>query len=160
MRLTRQILGSHPSSAGRQRFAVVWSEVYRDKLRRIAAREFPPESPVDPELAPQLLNLANGFFATAERKILRLLEQNIGLCEADAAVFISFLNALFSVQRFDVVVAMLRDRHAISNEFEIDVNSTGLSLTCVRWEISPSERSRFTFDPSVYQTDASRHEKS
>jgi hypothetical protein len=73
-------------------------------------------------------------------------------------VFISFLNALFSVQRFDVVVAMLRDWHAISNEFEIGIESSGLPLTCVRWEMSPSERSRFTFEPSVYQTDASRHE--
>jgi hypothetical protein len=155
---TTRILGSTASPNIGARTQVIWSEEYRETLHRTATGETPPRAPIDPALAQSLLKVADGFFLDAESEILDVLRENLWRCDKDAEIFITLLSALFAVQRFDLVAAMLRDIHGFPAEFEIDVKPGAPYAACLRWEISSSGAHRFTFDPRVFETDITWHE--
>src|SRR5205823_8913674 len=109
----------------RERIPILWSTAHRDNLRRIASGETPPRSIVDPVLNRSLLKCADGFFNEAEGEILAALREGYALCERDNEIFNSFIEAAFTVQRFDILAAMLRDRHGFAVEFELGVSRDG-----------------------------------
>ncbi len=154
MQHTSQLLGS---GAG-DRVPILWSAGHRDRLRRTAAAEIEPGTPVDAELALLLLKCADGFFVEAEREIFRLLRENLALCETSNEAFISFLDALFTVQRFDILAAMLSDRYGYPTEVELGVRRDGPGLRCVQWDILASREHRFIFDATAYESDSTRIE--
>lgn len=153
MRSVRQVLETASPEKGGERVAIVWSPARLQALRRTAAGESQPASPIETGLAPALLQCAEGAFAAAERDILRLLAENLELCEANRQVFTQFLQALFTVQRLDLVGALLRDHHGYTAAFTIALGDEAKSPACVAWEIATSGEHRFCFDSSVYRRD-------
>jgi hypothetical protein len=158
MQLTGRILESPPSQNASGRTPVIWSEEYRNTLRRTATGGIPPRASIDPALAGSLLKVADGLFLEAEGEILDVLRENLWRCDKDAEVFVTLLSALFAVQRFDLVAAMLRDIHGFPTNFDIDIEPGAPYSACLRWEISPSGLHRFIFDPRVFETDITWHE--
>lgn len=157
MQRTIDLLASAPLRAP-DRFPLAWSDAYRENLRETAEKGINLKSPIDAALAPSLLKASEGYFLDAERDALEVLRNNISLCQKNEAVFVTLLSTLFSIQRFDLVVAMLADRHSFPAEFEIDVKEGAPHPACLRWEISSSGSHRFTFDPRVFETDETAHE--
>ena len=109
-------------------------------------------------LATHLLQCADGGFTEAEPQIIDLLQQNIDRCLPDNETFISLLNAVFVLQRFDIVAAMLRDKYGFTGQFEIDATDTGLGIGQIQWDISPSREHRFIFDAECFGHDNTRLE--
>jgi len=153
MHQTIHLLATAPPRNTDNRVPLKWSEAYRQRLDQIAASEIPADSPVAAELAPALLRAAGGDFAHAEREILEVLSNNLSLCMKNDSIFVSLLCALFCVQRFDLVAAMLRDLNGVASEFEIDVRPDGFHRSCVQWEIPANGQCRFIFDVKVFETD-------
>jgi hypothetical protein len=110
--------------------------------------------PVEINLASPLLKCGAGDFDDAEREILGLLYQNAERCNTHPETFNALIKAIFIVQRFDVVAAMLRDRFGFASDFTIDMVEKDANPACVRWEILPSGEHRFVFDSRVYQDDS------
>ena len=145
-----------PADRSRERVPILWSEAHRERLHRVAAGAITPRSPVDPMLSRALLKCADGGFTEAEAEILGLLRQSYRHGVIDNEVFNSLAEAAFTVQRFDLLAALLRDRLGFGAEFEIDVRRNGPGLHCVSWEIAASGRHRFTFDATAYENDQTR----
>jgi Glycosyl transferase family 90 len=145
-----------PLDVIRNRIPILWSEPHKERLRLTAAGEIAPRAIVDPALSLSLLKCADGFFDEAEGEILALLRENYALCENDGEMFVSFTEALFTVQRFDILAGMLRYRHSYPVEFELGVRRDAPGLHCVRWDILPSGRHCFTFDATAYENDQTR----
>jgi hypothetical protein len=79
---------------------------------------------------------------------------------ADRELFISFANALFVVQRLDLLGAMLQDRHGYARPLRLLIGPTG-GPGFVRWEVTPERNGGehcFTFDPAVFSDDRTRLE--
>jgi hypothetical protein len=146
------------AAATHSRIPVLWSERRRDELRRVARGEQASPTPVDPPLATLLLLCADGGFVEAERGIVELLRQNVNAFPHGGEMFISFLNALFVVQRFDLLAGLLRARYGFARPLEFAVRRDGPGLGRVRWEISPQGTHRFTFDARAYENDNTRIE--
>lgn len=140
------------------RIPILWSEERRKYLHRIAHGEIPPLAPADTALAASLLQCAEGRFAEAERSIVNLLSQNLEECRHGGETFISFLNALFVVQRFDLLAALLKTRFGFERELQITVRRRGPGLGRVQWESLPSGAHRFTFDAKAFENDNTRIE--
>jgi len=160
-RIVREALQANNPGPGGDRFAIIWSEQKRAALRRLAEGGTPAEPPIDKALALPLLQCTDGEFARAEALILNLLRDNMALCERNNEVFISFLNSLFVVQRFDLVAAMLRDRYGFQRPLRLlarhDVHGVGQ----VGWQILPGSdggEHRFIFDAKAYEADDTRNE--
>jgi hypothetical protein len=143
---------------GRPRYPLVWSAAKREELIRAGQGEIRTAAPVDAALAPLLLRCADGDFDEAEPAVIELLRQHCELRALDNESFISLLNAAFTVQRFDIVAAMLRDRHGFQGNLSIDADEAGLGVGQLRWEISPSGAHRFGFDPTCFGDDGTRLE--
>jgi hypothetical protein len=141
-----------------ERIPVVWSERRLQELRAVASGAAPSRVPVDSALAITLLQCAEGRFAEAERSIVDVLEQNLDAWRHDGEIFISFLNALFVVQRFDLLATLLRVRFEFARELEIIALRDGPGLGRVRWEILPSGTHLFTFDAKAFENDNTRVE--
>ena len=137
---------------------VLWSAAHRDNLGRISRNEIASRTPVDPPLADALLLCAEGNFAEGEWKIRDLLKRNIDICREGGETFISFLGALFTVQSFDLVAALLRARYGYGRELEIDVQPGGPGRARVRWDILPSGNHRFVFDAKAFEADQTHNE--
>jgi len=151
----RQVLQGG-SAAGR--IPIVWSEARRDELRRVASGQKAGVVPVDTPLAGLLLKCADGEFAVAEAGILSLLRQQLEEVNRGDGTFISFLYALFAVQRFDVLAGLLRSCYGFERPLELAVRRDGPGLGRVRWEIAPDGGHRFTFDARALEHDNTRME--
>jgi hypothetical protein len=145
-------------AADGSRIPILWSEVRRRDLRRLATGETQAHTPIDKALATPLLDCAEGRFSDAERVIVDLLGQHLEVCRHGGEVFISFLNALFVVQRFDLLAAMLRIRFGFVPELEMTARRDGPGIGRVRWEIMLSGTHRFTFDAKAFENDNTRIE--
>ena len=145
-------------SSGADRFPILWSETSLDDLRRLAVGEIAPPSAVDTELAVAFLECTTGKFAQAEQTILDSLRRNLEACTSDNETFISFIKALFVVQRFDLVAALLRARYGFARELRIEARRDGPGQGRVRWTILPSGAHRFTFDAKTFENDKTRQE--
>jgi hypothetical protein len=144
--------------AERDRIPILWSQGRLDELRRVACGEARSWAPVDPELAAPLLQCAEGRFAAAEPTILALLRRELDACRDGGETFVSFLNALLVVQRFDLLAAMLRARFGYGRDLKLEVRRDGPGRGRVRWTILPSGVHRFTFDAQAFQNDNTRNE--
>jgi hypothetical protein len=148
----------HDGGAESDRIPILWSDERRKYLRRIARGEISPRAPADTALAVSLLQCAEGRFSEAERSIVDLLDQSLEECRHGGETFISFLNALFVVQRFDLLAALLRTRFGFGRELQITARRRGPGLGRVQWEILPSGTHRFTFDAKAFENDNTRIE--
>jgi Glycosyl transferase family 90 len=142
----------------RERIPILWSESRREHLSRTASGEVPSQHQIDSVLANPLLGCAEGRFAEAERVIVDLLEQNAEVCRRGGETFISLLNALFVVQRFDLLAALLRVRFQFARELEITAQRDGPGIGRVGWEILSTGVHRFTFDAKAFENDNTRIE--
>jgi hypothetical protein len=158
MKQELQALKQSGGSLERDRIPIVWSEGRLQELRRIADGEIPSSGLNDSAIACTLHHCAEGRFAEAERAMCDLFEQNLEACRRDVETFISFLNAFFVVQRFDVVSELLRARFGFPCELEIAVLRDGPGLGRVAWEIRPSGAHCFTFDAKAFENDNTRIE--
>nr|WP_294555576.1 glycosyl transferase family 90 [uncultured Rhodopila sp.] len=139
-------------------FPVVWSEHRLDTLRRTVAGEIQGYAPVDGALSRFLLLCASGDFDAAEAGILDILRANAEALRSSGEVFISLLNALFVVQRLDLVGGLLRDRFGFAVDVNVAFSDNGLGAGILRWTISPDGGHQFVFDAGVLRTDATRNE--
>jgi Glycosyl transferase family 90 len=153
-----QALDGDGGVGSRNRIPVVWSEARREALRRVARSDQPPIAPVDPALAPLLLQCADGGFAEAERGIIDLLRQNLLAGNHTGETFISLIFALFVVQRMDLLAAMLKARYGFARPLELVVRPDAAGRGRVRWDIEPSGLHRFTFDAESFENDNTRME--
>jgi hypothetical protein len=64
--------------------------------------------------------------------------------------------ALYVLQRFDMVAAMLHDRFGFNGEFSIAAAENGPGIGGIRWELSETGVHRFIFDAKSYQYDKTR----
>jgi len=119
MKNLRQALKRSTGASGEPRLPILWSEKKKEELRRIASRELPAIRAIDAEFALPLLCCADGNFTVAEATIIQVLTNNLDLCARDNEAFISALNALFAVQRLDLVAAMLIDRYGFDRPFRL-----------------------------------------
>lgn len=145
-------------AAESSRIPILWSEVRRRELRSLASGETQPHTPIDAVLATPLLDCAEGRFSVAERAIVDLLGQQLEVCRHGGEVFISLLNAVFVVQRFDLLAAMLRIRFGFVPELEMIARRDGPGIGRVGWEIRPSGTHCFTFDAKAFENDNTRIE--
>jgi len=158
MSYVRELLDRDSPGPFGDRIPILWSEAHKGRLRRITVGEIAATVPVDPALSVSLLKCADGLFLEAEGEILALLRENLTVCETNNEFFTSFLNALFTVQRFDIITAMLRDRHGCSAEIGLCVQRSGPGRHRVKWELLGSGDHRFTFDAIAYENDDTRIE--
>src|ERR1700744_6319517 len=103
-----KILPGVQSPSRKHVFPVQWSETRREQLRRTASGEITGYSPVDRVLSHYLLSYADGQFDDAEVGILDVLRFHLDGLKNGGEIFLSLINALFVVQRLDLVGAMLR----------------------------------------------------
>lgn len=144
--------------AGQTRHAVVWSETRLDLLRRTVRGELRGYSNIDPRLSSCLLQCAVGEFDEAEADIIKTLHENIGILSQDPEVFISLLNALFVVQRLDLVSLLLCHKFKHSGCINLSFSELGTGMGVVRWDISSEGTHRFVFDTAVLRNDNTRAE--
>jgi hypothetical protein len=142
----------------RRVYPVVWSDTYREALRRVAAGEATAHASVDPALSPALLLCASGQFDEAEILILDLLKANLRNLESDKETFISFLFALLVVQRLDLLAALLKARFQFTCDLQIEIEDGGCGAKGVRWDIPVAGQHRFVFDSQSLQHDGTRVE--
>jgi hypothetical protein len=158
MEHVRKILvGAQPAS-GRSIFPVIWSEARREQLRRTASGEIVGYSSIDRVVSQYLLFCADGQFDDAEIGILDVLRYQIDVLPKDGEVFLSLLNALFVVQRLDLVGAMLRDRFGFPGDVNIALSDAGVGSSLLQWNISPSGEHSFVFDAAALRDDNTRNE--
>jgi hypothetical protein len=158
MEHVRAILAGDKPASGRQVFPVIWSDARREQLRRTASGEIASYSGIDQGVSQYLLFCADGAFFDAEIGILRILQDNLDVALRDGEVFISLLNALFVVQRLDLVGAMLRDRFGFPGNVNLAFGDIGIGVGVMQWEISPDRVHRFTFDAAALREDNTRNE--
>lgn len=133
---------------------LLWSDSMKRTLRETAENSRPALHALEPSLARAILDYAEGEPARSETAILRLLRENIKLCETDVELFNGFLKALVTIQRFDIIRALLHDKYGFTKAFEIGVVQNSHSRHSLRWVISPSDgQHRFLFDASIYHDD-------
>jgi FkbM family methyltransferase len=158
MEHVRAILAGDKPASGRQVFPVIWSDAWREQLRRTASGEIAGYSGIDRATSQYLLFCADGAFFDAEIGILRILRDNLDVALNDGQIFISLLNALFVVQRLDLVGAMLRDRFGFPDDVNLAFGEIGIGVGLLQWEISPDRVHRFTFDAAALRDDNTRNE--
>lgn len=151
-----QILDVLFANDGRPKFPISWSAARIQSLRDMANKEGVLRSPLDDQLASAILLCVDGQFDAAENQVIRLMRDNTDLIKRHSETFISFLFALYVLQQFGLVAAMLQDRFGFKGEFSIDMEEDGPGTGRVRWEISPSGVHRFVFDAKSYRYDKTR----
>lgn len=154
--LLKKLEGSRPVGLDR-RFKVTWSASRAETLRRLARDEQAVRDPVEKDLAPALLMCAEGNFDEAEHVIVRLLRENVERMTRYPEAYFCLVQALFMVQRFDLVSALMRDRHSFSGELVISAAERGENAACVLWTIETPNRHQFVFDASALQDDRAPH---
>jgi hypothetical protein len=144
---------------GRPKIPICWSAERIQGLRDMA-NGTGMRCPLDDQLASAMLLCAEGQFAVAENQVLRLLRDHGDLAKREPETFISFMAALYVLQQFGLVAAMLFDRFGFNGEFSIDAEENGPGLGRIRWEISRTGVHRFVFDAKSFQYDKTgRHSR-
>src|SRR5579872_2850774 len=118
MKYLRDALNRSMRVENELRFPVIWPEHDRATLVRLLNKEVSPKIALDAELARPLLECADGLFDKAEHEILRILAANIDLCQRNREVLVSLMQALFVVQRLDLVIAILKDKFEFATGFD------------------------------------------
>jgi hypothetical protein len=108
-------------------------------------------------LATSLLWSAEGDYEQAETVAVAALRDNLKGGELTEEVFTALIQALFVVQRFDLVSAMLCDRHDFPANLEIALENTGRHPACLRWESASVGNHRFHFDTNILYDDNTAH---
>jgi FkbM family methyltransferase len=158
MEHVRRILAADQSSRGRRLFPVVWSQGRREQLRQTASGEVAGYSPADRILSQFLLLCADGECDSAESGILDVLRFNLEGLRKDGETYISLLNALFVIQRLDLVGAMLRDRFGFPRDVNLAFEDSGFGIGILRWDISADGEHCFVFDSTALRDDNTRNE--
>lgn len=140
----------------RPKFPISWSAGRLQDLRDLANGIGTLRSPLDDQLATAILLGVNGQFGLASAYVGRLMQENTDLIARDSETFISFMFALYVLQEFDAVAAMLRNRFGFNGEFSIAMEENGPGFGRVRWELSETGVHRFVFDAKSYQYDKTR----
>lgn len=151
------LLRSAPAG-NRKLFPVVWGESYREELRKFADGERKGHSPIDQRMSQALLLCTDGDFAAAEDFMLSLLRDNVSEIERNGETLISLLNGFFTVQRTDVVSALLARRFGFADRLDIRFEETGDGVGVLRWDISRQREHQLVFDAAVLRGDVSRVE--
>ena len=100
---------------------------------------------------------ATGDFDQAELKIIEFSRQHLGRLKQYPEAFICLLQALFVVQRFDLVAVMLKDRYDFVGDLEIGAEEGRESPACVRWSISVPNAHQFILILRALQDDHATH---
>jgi hypothetical protein len=158
MRFVQNILAGAQPPRERPIFPVEMPDTARDLLRRTASGEVEGSSPVDAMLSGCLLLCADGSFDAAEAGILRVLREHIDTLQPRSETFIRLLNALFVVQRLDLVAALLRDCFEFPNDLVIECQDSRIGKSIVQWDISASGEHRFVFDAAVLRNAGPQNE--
>jgi len=151
-----QVLRYPSPDVGRSRFPVLWSEQKQEQLARTAKGDL-GVAPVDAALAAPLLQCATGDFVNAEAEIITLLSENLERLK-DRETFISFTEALFVVQRLDLLTALLTDQYGFTRPISLSIEPGVGGVGIVRWDISHNAEHRFVFDANVFTDDNLRVE--
>ncbi len=141
----------------RVRLPVVWSETRKEALSDIAVGRSPSRNPIQPLLSAALLKCVDGDFDGAEYDILELLDKHRSLGRLSEQAYVGLLQALFTIQRFDLVCELLRERHSFPGRMSIDVEDAGRAPACLQWIMLSSGEQRFSFDASIYRDDRTTH---
>jgi FkbM family methyltransferase len=158
MEHVRTILAGAQSASGRPTFPVIWSETRREQLRRTVSGEIAGYSSIDSVVSQYLLLCADGQFYDAEIGILDVLRHQINELQRNGEIFLSLLNALFVVQRLDLVGAMLRDRFGFPGDVNIAFSDSDIGLCILQWDISSDGTHTFVFDAAALRDDNTRSE--
>lgn len=158
MEHVRTILASVQPTSRKHVFPIQWSETRREQLRRTASGEIIGYSPIDKVLSQFLLFCADGQFDDAEIGILDVLRFHLDVLQKSGEIFLSLLNALFVVQRLDLVGAMLRDRFGFPDDVNIAFDDSGIGGSLLKWDISPEGVHTFVFDAAALRDDNTRLE--
>ena len=151
-----QILDAVLPDDGRKKFPIAWSDERIQGLRDTANNTGVIRSPLDDRLAALILLCVDGHFIRAEHEAVRLMHDNADLIRQDRETFISLIFALYVVQQFSLLTALLNDRFGFNGEFSIDVEESGPGIGRVRWETSQGGSHRFVFDAQSYRYDKTR----
>jgi hypothetical protein len=151
-----QILDVLFADVCRPRVSIHWSAARIQNLRDMANNVAPPRSPLDDKVAAAILLCVDGQFAKAETEVVRLMRDKADLIRQDGETFISVMFALYVLQHFGLLAALLHDRFGFNGEFSINVEESGPGIGRVRWEISPAGVHRFVFDAKSYAYDKTR----
>ena len=155
-----ELLARGPSAEA-DRHPLAWSDTRRRALQETAAGLATAATiryQLEAKLAQALLQCAEGRFGEAEAEILRLLGEAIHPCEIDDSIFIDFAEALFTVQRFDLLAALLGDRCGFARPVEIIARKGWPGPRRVGWEVAASGTHRFTVDAQAFAGDDTRLE--
>jgi len=158
MEHVQTILADNQPTTDRQVFPVRWSDARREQLRRLASGEIQGYSSIDRVVSQYLQLCADGEFQDAENGLLDVLRYHANVLPKDGEIYISLLNALFTVQRLDLVGAMLRDRFGFPSNVNVAFGDLGIGAALLQWDISADGEHRFTFDSSVLRDDNTRNE--
>lgn len=156
MQRTERILDILPDAYQGPRFPISWSPARLQSLQDTANKVAAPRSPLDDQIAVAILLAVDGQHEFAEKLIAGLVRENIDLIRRDNETFISILFALYVLQRFPLVAAMLQDKFGFNGALSIDVEKDGPGPGRIRWEISQDGAHRFVFDAQSYQYDKTR----
>ena len=157
----RRVLQNRVVTVGGNRFPIAWSERKKSELTEIARGALPARSAIEAALALPLIRCSDGDFNRAEQEILHLLQQHLPIVKGNDDFFISYLEALFVLQRLDLVAAMLQDRYGFPRPLRLSVEPKASAVGLVQWQISlANEKSehRFIFDADVFSDDRLRQE--
>lgn len=140
------------------KFNIVWSKNHINRLEKTAEGKEGVRSSVDIELSKALLLCSEGNFDLAKTIIIDLLLRNIEEPEfyANSEFSISFLNALFTSQQFEVLSIVLQHLYDFPYTIILDATNDIGKRGCIRWNISENQTHRFTFDALAYRNDSTR----
>lgn len=158
MQRTRQILEVKLGLRKRPRFPVAWSVDYIQSLRDTANSAYPLRSPIDDRISALILLAVEGQYEAADSELIQLMGERIDLIQNDHETFISTMFALFVLQQFGLLSAMLQDRSGFMGDFSVDAEEGGAGGGQVRWDISEAGSHRFVFDARTYQYDKTRND--
>lgn len=156
MQRTRQILDVKFGFPERRRFPIRWSAEYLRSLRELADSSAPLRSPLDDKIAAVILLTVEGLLEAADGEMMQLIGANLDLIKADNETFISAIFALFVLQQFSLLAAIMQDRFDFKGDLSIDMEDCDVGAGQVRWDIAPSGAHRFVFGARSFQHDNTR----
>jgi FkbM family methyltransferase len=140
-----------PRARHMQHVPVQWTQGTKDRLSVLAEPRAGGATRLDALTSRALLKAGDGDIEGAELDALEAFTEQSTNPGTNPANYIAILNALFAVQRLDIVAHMLRTRYAPALEIEIRIGEEGPGVDRQLWQIDPLGRHIFTFDASLLQ---------